>query len=68
MHLPQKGNVNWQELRVATGGPGESGWRRCTACTSLFFAGKNNDNGKCSTGEGHSPAPGESYVVDYRTV
>jgi hypothetical protein len=68
MHLPQKGNVNWQELRVSIGGPGESGWRRCTACTSLFFAGKTNDFGKCSTGEAHSPAPGESYVVDYRTV
>jgi hypothetical protein len=67
MHLPQQNNVNWQELRVMTSGAGESGWRRCNSCTNLIW-GKDNNFGKCSTGEGHSPVPGESYVVDYRTI
>jgi hypothetical protein len=67
MHLPQQSNANWQELRVMTSGAGETGWRRCSTCTSLFWA-KMNDCGKCSSDEGHSPAPNESYVVDCRTV
>jgi hypothetical protein len=33
---------------------GETGSRRCSTWTSLFWA-KNNDFGQCSSGEGHSP-------------
>ena len=40
MHLPQKNNANWQELRVMISGAGEAGWRRCDTCTGLFWTKK----------------------------
>jgi hypothetical protein len=56
--LPRHGHApaqqNWKELHFMTGGAGgETGWVAAAPETSLFWA-KNNDFGKCSSGEGHS--------------
>jgi hypothetical protein len=67
MHLPQKNNANWQELRVMISGAGEAGWRRCGSCTGLFWT-KNGNSGKCASSEAHLAVQGESYVVDCRTI
>jgi hypothetical protein len=67
MHLPQKNNANWQELRVMISGAGEAGWRRCDTCTGLFWT-KNGNSGKCASSEAHLAVQGESYVVDCRTI
>lgn len=65
MHFPQAINRDYKDLRVATSGPGEAGWRRCDTCTSLFWE-KGAERGKCVDGP-HTPVAGASYVVDQRT-
>src|SRR5262245_27289159 len=68
MHIPQGQNVNWKENRVATNGAGESNWRRCNNCTSLFWMKPNGEMGTCGSGGPHSPANSDSYIIDYRTL
>jgi hypothetical protein len=52
---------------VMRSGRGETGWRRCKNCSSLYWDGQGS-SGKCPTGAGHEPEAGPGYVVDYRTM
>ncbi|MHC5541680.1 hypothetical protein ACYOEI_25960 [Singulisphaera rosea] len=68
LHFPQAQNPNWKEVRIRTNGSGETNWKRCNACTSLFWTSPNGDTGQCVGGGKHDPTGSDSYIIDNRTT
>ncbi|HEV7241082.1 MAG TPA: hypothetical protein VGQ36_17735 [Thermoanaerobaculia bacterium] len=60
-HLQADTN-NYSLVVDATIAPGQSGWRRCSKCLSLWFGG--SAQGTCAAGGSHSAAAG-SYTVAF---
>jgi hypothetical protein len=68
-HVPKKLGTEVMTFGVMKTGLGETNWRRCTNCSTLFWYG-HSSYGKCPTGGAHVPDrhSARPYVVDYRTV
>lgn len=67
MHLVKPFGSKNYDLGVMTDGAGETGWRRCNYCTSLFWMNAAN-RGQCPTGGQHDPDNSGHFVVDNRTL
>jgi hypothetical protein len=48
---------------VTTGGHGQKGWRRCSNCTCLFYAGDPSTPGWCADGTMHNGRSGKEYTL-----